>query len=647
MVTEAGTAGGALKPLLLCAAAGLFVAACSAPQAEKAGAQAPVAEAAAGAYLPDPGRPHPTRVLWGDQHVHTGLSMDAGIAGTTLGPEEAVRFARGEAVTSSTGSKLQLSRPLDWVAVTDHSDALGTIAALRAGDPVMMANPMARRWHDMMLKGGEEATQAKRELVKSGTDGTAPRELADPKHLVTAWEKTVDVMEAYNEPGRFTAFIAYEWSAAPNGRNLHRNVIFRDDADKTRSTLPLTSQESRAPGRPGTDPESLWKWLADYEAKTGGKVLAIPHNGNLSNGAMFAMTRLDGSPLTPALAEERARFERLYELYQYKGSSEVNPGLAPGDEFANFGIWDTADLGGNAARPESRGTEYWRDALANGMVVESRLGANPHRFGAAAGTDTHTALAAYEEKNFGGKFADSEPSNVNRWNNLYKKEAAYIRKDWTMMAQGITGVWANANTRAALWDAMHRRETYASTGPRIVLRLFGGFRLSAADLPDMAAAGYARGVPMGGDLKGAKAGQAPTFLVSALKDPDGANLDRLQVVKLWVDADGRPRQKIHDVAWGDNRKPGADGRLPAVGNTVDVKTATYRNSIGTPELMVAWKDPDFDPRQRAVWYVRAIEIPTPRWTAYDAAKHGLKMGAEVDMVLQERAVSSPIWYVPG
>ncbi len=589
----------------------------------------------------------PMQVYWGDEHVHTGLSLDAGIAGTTLGPEDAVRFARGDEVTSSTGVRMKLGRALDWVAVTDHSDALGSIAALRDGDPAMMANPLAKRWHDMMLQGSEAGTQAKRELVKSVTDGTAPRELADPRHLVSAWEKTVDVMEKYNAPGSFTAFISYEWSAAPDGRNLHRNVIFRDNADKTRATLPLTSQESVAPGRAGTDPESLWNWLAAYETRTGGKVLAIPHNGNLSNGAMFAMTRLDGAPLTPELAALRARFERLYELYQYKGSSEVVPSLAPSDEFAKFGIWDTADLGGNATRPESKATEYWRDALANGMVVEGKIGVNPHRFGAAAGTDTHTALAAYEEGNFGGKFADSEQSNTNRWNNLYKKEAAYTRKDWTMMAQGITGVWATANTRAAIWDGMHRRETYASSGPRIVLRMFGGFGLAAADLPDMVKAGYARGVPMGGDLKASPGGKAPTFLISALKDPAGANLDRVQVVKLWVGADGKPAQRIYDVAWGGARKAGADGRLPPVGNTVDLKTATYRNSIGAPELAKAWTDPDFDPKLRAVWYIRAIEIPTPRWTAYDAVRNKLKITPEVDMVLQERAVSSPIWYVPA
>jgi hypothetical protein len=591
--------------------------------------------------------PYPTRVLWGDEHVHTALSLDAGIAGTTLLPEESIRFARGEEVTSSTGAKMRLSRPLDWIAVTDHSDAMGVITELRAGNPTMMANPTGKRWHDMMLQGGQTAMQAKRELVKSVTDGSVPLELADPRYMVSAWQSTVDVMEKYNAPGSFSAMIAFEWSSAPDGRNLHRNVIFRDNGDKTRGLVPLTTAQAMVPGRSGNDPESLWRWLGEWEKKSGGRALAIPHNGNLSNGAMFALTRLDGSPLTAELAAERARWERIYEMYQYKGSGEVLPSLAPGDEFANFGIWETADLGGNAPKPGSHNTEYWRDAIANGMLLESKLGVNPFRYGAAAGTDTHTGLPAYEEKNFGGKFADSELSNKDRWNNLYKKEANYIRKDWSMMAQGLTGVWATSNTRAAIWDAMHRRETYASTGPRIVLRMFGGFDFSHHDLKDMVAAGYARGVPMGGDLRKSKDGKAPTFLIAALKDPDGANLDRLQVIKLWVGANGKPQQKVFDVALSGNRKPGKNGKVPAVGNTVDLKTATYTNTIGAAELQVSWTDPTFKPGDRAAYYVRAIEIPTPRWTAYDAVRYGIKMDADVDMILQERAVSSPIWYNPA
>ena len=592
---------------------------------------------------------YPESVYWGDEHVHTGLSMDAGLSGTTLMPEDAVRFARGEEVRSTSGVMMKLSRPMDWVAVTDHSDALGTITELQAGNPIMMANPIAKRWHDLMLEGGESAMQAKRELVKSAGDGTAPMELADPKFMVSAWQKTVDVMEKYNDPGKFTAFISYEWSSGgKTGQNLHRNIIFRENADKTRDMLPLTTNVSAAPGRDGTDSESLYAWLSNWEAKTGGKVLAIPHNGNLSNGWMFRLERYDGTPMTTQYATDRQRWERLYELYQYKGSSEAHPSLAPSDELSNFGIWDTADLGGNAKTKDSTATEYWRDALLNGMKLENVLGSNPFKLGAAAGTDTHTGIAGYEEKNFGGKFVDSEAGNPKRWSNLYKKEQSYIRKDWTLMAQGITGVWSTANTRGALWDAMYRRETYASSGPRITLRVFGGFDFAAADAKaeGLATRGYAKGVPMGGDLKAAPAGKVPVLLIAAMKDPDGANLDRVQVVKGWVDASGQTQQKVYDVKWSGDRKVDAKGKLPPVGNTVDLTTATYSNSIGAAELLTAWTDPTFDASQKAFYYVRAVEIPTPRWTAHDAVKFKVKMAPEVEMLVQERAVSSPIWYSP-
>jgi Protein of unknown function (DUF3604) len=560
-----------------------------------------------------------------------------------------VRFARGEEVRATSGVMMKLARPLDWVAVTDHSDAMGTITELQAGNPIMMANPMAKRWHDMMLKGGESAMQAKRELVKAGGDGTAPVELADPKFMVTAWQKTVDVMEKYNEPGKFTAFISYEWSSGgENGQNLHRNIIFRDNGDKTRDTVPLTTIETAVPVRDGDDPESLYAWLSQWEARTGGKVLAIPHNGNLSNGWMFRLARYDGTPMTAQYAADRNRWERLYELYQYKGSSEAHPSIAGSDELDNFGIWDTADLNGNPKKPGSTATEYWRDALVNGLKLEDELGTNPFQLGAAAGTDTHTGIAGYEESNFGGKFVQNEPS-PERWDSIYKKEGiGYIRKDWTLMAQGITGVWSTSNTRAALWDAMHRRETYASSGPRITLRVFGGFDFAAADAKadGLAKVGYAKGVPMGGELKAAPAGKAPVLLIAAMKDPDGANLDRVQVIKGWIDASGKANQKVYDVAWSDGRTLDSAGRLPAVGSTVDLNTATYSNSIGSSQLLTAWTDPSFKAGEKAFYYVRAVEIPTPRWTAYDAVKFKVKMNPDVEMVVQERAVSSPIWYRP-
>lgn len=603
----------------------------------------------AAGYLPDPDRRFPERVLWGDQHVHTGWSADAGLSGTTLDPEDAVRFALGHEVTSSTGLPMRLERPLDWIAVTDHSDAMGTFNQLAAGNPEFLADATSKRWYDLMQAGGESAIQAKREAVAAQANKKLPAVFTNPKWTVNAWQDNVDIMERFNRPGIFTAFIAFEWTSNGEvGQNLHRNVIFRDNADKTRATPPVTTFVSTVPGRAGTDPESLWNWLDQWESKTGGRALAIPHNGNLSNGWMFRLARYDGAAMTSKWAADRQRWERLYELYQYKGSSEAHPGLAKNDEFASFGIWDTADLDANPKQPGDLESEYWRDALKNGMAVEGRLGVNPFRYGAAAGSDTHNGLATGgEEGNFAGKFPQGEPS-AHRWNELYKQEGAYTRKDWTLMAQGITGVWATANTRAAIWDAMYRRETYASSGPRITVRFFGGYDFGAADAAgDLAANGYARGVPMGGDLPSARAGQVPTFLFAAMKDPDGANLDRFQIVKGWVDADGKSHEKIFDVAWSGQRGRDAQGWLKPVGNTVNLADATYANSIGAAQLVGTFRDPGFDPRQRAFYYARVIEIPTPRWTLFDTVRFGVKMAPDVPMVQQERAVTSPIWHTPG
>jgi hypothetical protein len=591
---------------------------------------------------------YPQQVYWGDQHVHTGWSADAGLAGTTLSPEDAVRFARGEKVKSSTGQDAQLHRAFDWIAVSDHSDGMGTINEVVAGNAEFMADPTAKRWKEMMEAGGEVAKATNAEVIKLQATKSLPKVFMDPKWMVSAWEKTVDIMEKYNEPGKFTAFIAYEWTSnGEQGENLHRNVIFRDGADKTRATPPLTTFQSTVPGRAGTDPESLWKWLTDWEATTGGKVLAIPHNGNLSNGWMFREARYDGSPMTSEWAAARARWEVLYEVYQYKGLGEAHPSLSTTDEFISDGLWDASDLNGNPKKPGDLKYEYAREALKTGLRLQDQLGTNPFKFGLAGGTDTHNGLSTgAEESNFFGKFPNEEPS-AKRWNEVYQKGKAGIRKDWTLMAAGLTGVWATSNTRAALWDAMKRKEAYASTGPRITVRFFGGFDFGDADANgDLARPGYSKGVPMGGDLKTAPSGKAPAFLIAAMKDPEGANLDRVQVIKGWVDAAGKTHEKIYDVLWSDNRKPGADGKLPRVGNTVDLATAKYTNSIGASELHGVFKDPEFDASQRAFYYARVIEIPTPRWTAYDAVRFKVKMGKEVPMSIQERAVTSPIWYTP-
>ncbi|HEY5849770.1 MAG TPA: DUF3604 domain-containing protein [Lysobacter sp.] len=639
-----------IRILSLCIALTLAAAAqgCS-KQPAAPEATSPVATPAPAAAPTVTDNEFPKDVYWGDQHVHTGWSADAGLAGATLGPEDAVRFARGEKVRSSTGQDAQLQRPFDWIAVTDHSDGMGTINELQAGNPEFLKDPTAKRWYDMMEKGGEDSLTAKKEAVAAQATKSLPKVFMDPKWMVSAWQKNVDIMEKYNEPGKFTAFIAYEWTSnGEDGQNLHRNVIFRDNADKTRATPPLTTFQSMVPGRAGTDPESLWKWLVDWEAKTGGRALAIPHNANMSNGWMFREARYDGTPLTKEWAESRARWEPLVEVYQYKGLGEAHPALSPTDEFVREGIWDTADLNGNAKKPGDIKAEYAREALKTGLRLEDKLGTNPFKFGMVSGTDTHNGLSTgAEEGNYYGKFAVSEPS-PGRWNQVYKNEQAGIRKDWTLMAAGLTGVWATSNTRAALWDAMKRKEAYASTGPRIKLRFFAGYDFSDVDTRgDLAAAGYGKGVPMGGDLKAAATGQVPTFLFAALKDPIGANLDRLQVVKGWVDAKGEAHEKIFDVSWSDNRKPDASGKLPPVGDTVDLKTGKYTNTIGASEFIGVFKDPQFDPAQKAFYYARVIEIPTPRWTLFDSIRFNVKMDKDVPMTIQERAVSSPIWYTPA
>jgi hypothetical protein len=427
---------------------------------------------------------------------------------------------------------------------------------------------------------------------------------------------------------------------ADGGDNLHRNVIFKGSGEQALQVIPLTTFETQ-------DPEKLWEWMANYEAKTGDRVHAIPHNGNMSNGRMFEEQRFDGSPMTPEWAAQREKYERLYELTQIKGQSEQHPSLAPEDEFADWDLWDRGNLILAPKPPGSYPKEYWREALKVGMRLEDELGTNPFKVGANGGTDTHTGLSTTEEDNFFGKFKTLEPSNVERWSFPIITGPTDSYMGWEMSASGVTGVWATENTREAIWDAMYRRETFATTGPRISVRLFGGFGLSDADLQgDSVANGYAGGVPMGGDLASAPEGQAPTFLVSATKDPDGANLDRLQVIKGWVDAGGGQHEAIYDVAWSDDRAPGPDGKLPPVGDTVNRDNATYENSIGDAQFAAVWTDPDFDPAVKAFYYLRVLEIPTPRWSLYDKVKLGAEPDASVPLVHQERAFSSPIWYTP-
>lgn len=598
-------------------------------------------------YSPWAGRNFPSRPLFGDTHLHTMYSFDAGAFGARLTPDDAYRFAKGEEVMASSGQLAKLSRPLDFLVVADHSDNLGLFPKLLAGDPSMLADPTGRKWYDMIQNG--QGAEAAFEMIFAFSDGTFPRALIvspDTIAFKSAWQETIEAAEAANDPGRFTAFIGYEWTSNTGGNNLHRNVIFRDNGDLASQALPFTTEAPL-----GSDnPRDLWKWMDAYEQKTGGDVLAIAHNGNLSNGRMFPMIEPGtDQPLDRAYAETRAEWERLYEVTQIKGDGETHPFLSPNDEFANFERWDKSNLDGSVAKtPEMLEFEYARAALKNGLKLEAGLGVNPYKFGMIGSTDAHTGLTAVEEDNFFGKTSSSEPSPERATHPFVKTDVATIM-GWEQTASGYAAVWAAENTRQSIFDAMERRETYATTGPRMLVRFFGGYDFTAEDANSRypAVAGYTKGVPMGGDLGPAPAGKAPTFLVAALKDPIGANLDRYQIVKGWLDAEGNVHERVYDVAWSGDRRPGPDGKVPPVGDTVDVANATWTNTIGAPELIAVWTDPDFDPAQRAFYYGRVLEIPTPRWTAYDARYFGIEMPEGATMKMQERAYTSPIWYTPA
>ena len=602
-------------------------------------------------YSPYAERSYPELPLWGDSHLHTSLSADAGMFGNTLPPREAYRFARGEQVTSATGQPVRLSRPLDWLVVADHSDAMGMIDDLRNGTPEVLSFEQGARWNKGIKEGGEAAVAATLDLITTfSQDKVDPKLMASyqpgSKAYRTLWHKVIADAEAFNEPGKFTALIGFEWTSLINGNNMHRNVIFRDNGEKARQVEPFTMT---APwGSP--DPRDLWKYLANYEAVTGGDVLAIAHNGNLSNGIMFPLeAQWNGVKLDESYVTERGKWEPLYEATQIKGDGEAHPFLSPNDEFANYETWDVGNLDLTQAKTNDMlAGEYTRQALKRGLEIQQKLGTNPYKFGIVGSTDSHTSLATAQEDNFFGKHSGTEPS-VNRWKHPFTKTDKGVIEGWQSVASGLAAVWARENTRKSIFDAMARKEVYGTTGPRMTVRLFGGWDFTKQDLNSRmpAVVGYERGVPMGGDLRPAAAGaSAPTFMVYALRDPVGANLDRIQIIKGWLDADGKTQEKVYDVVWSGDRKLGANGKVPPVGNTVDVVNANWTNSIGASELGTVWTDPDFDPARRAFYYARVLQIPTPRWTAYDAFRYGIKMPPEVPMTTQDRAYTSPIWYTP-
>ena len=599
-------------------------------------------------YSPYAGRDFPDRVFWGDTHLHTGLSFDAGAFGARLLPEDAYRFARGEEITSSTGQQVRLDRPLDFLVVSDHSDNMGFFPRLIAGDPELLADPTGKKWYDMIQAGGQEAVKAAADIISAFSQGTYPKTLMSlPGSLAyhSAWQETIDAAEKYNEPGRFTAFIGYEWTSNTGGNNLHRVVIYRDSAHRAGLVEPYTTLKPL-----GSDnPRDLWNWMGAYQEKTGGRLLAIAHNGNLSNGIMFPIVEsFTGRQVDAAYVNARAKWEPLYEVTQIKGDGEAHPFLSPNDEFADYETWDQGNLDLSVAKKkEMLQYEYARSALQIGLRLEKKLGVNPYQFGMIGSTDSHTALATAGEDNFFGKHSGTEPG-PERWKHAMAQIGDKKYESWEMVSSGYAAVWAKENTRAAIFDAMMRKETYATTGPRMTVRFFGGWNFTEKDAQSRLPGniGYAKGVPMGGKLRLKPGAKAPTFLVGALKDPLSGNLDRIQIVKGWLDNKGRARERVYNVVWSGNRKLNKNGKLPAVGNTVDVKNATWTNAIGAAELITVWTDPDFDPSRRAFYYARVIEIPTPRWSAYEAKRYGITMPSEVPMMTQERAYTSPIWYTP-
>ncbi len=619
---------------------------------------------------------HPQDVLWGDTHLHTIYSFDAGAAGTLLTPADSYEFAKGNEVTIDAGQPVKLSRPLDFLVVTDHSDGLGTFGQFLYNPPTDCGSSqeLVDRWHDMTVAGGAEGGQAQVEIVEAFAQGTAPLCLfPSAEEFQTFWQEIIDAAEAYNDPGNFTAVIGYEWTSLPGGNNLHRNIIYRDNGDKAKQLVPYTTDQS-------TNPEDLWNWMQAYEDKTGGNVLAIPHNGNMSNGLMFAERDHNGNPLTEDYAKRRQLWEPIYEVSQVKGTSETHPEISPGDDFADFEVkgWDKANLDVSFKKPsddEARKAmyehEYARPALKNGLKLEASLGANPFKFGLTGATDSHIALPAVEENSYMGKFVHEAPSAHRAVDKV--KEGRF---GWNYGSSGFMGVWATENTRKAIFDAMERREVYGTTGPRMKVRFFGGWNFTDSDLEELAEEGYKKGVPMGSDLPPAPLEvfqtfpapppPSPTFMVAAQKDSDsyGANIDRIQIIKGWLDAEGDTHEKVYDVVWSDaDVRPVTDGKVPAIENTVDTETATWDTDSGAVELATVWTDPNFDDSQRAFYYARVLEVPTPRWTGYDKAFYGDEWDAacaaaeadpELDIVcdkipltLQERAYTSPIWYSPA
>jgi len=592
---------------------------------------------------PAPGTPaaadvpgNPLReAYFGNLHVHTRFSFDGYTNGSITEPDDAYRWAQGEAIPGGGGGgDLQILKPLDWYAVSDHAEYLGVFQSMEDPGSPLSRLPIAAR-----ITSDDQAVAfaAFGEILNEMSAGNPDPALSDPQISRSIWQEVVATADANYKPGTFTTFAAFEWTSNPQQENLHRVVLFRDTANVPE--LPFSSFDS-------DKPEDLWRWM-DQARDQGSTLFAVPHNGNASNGLMFPeTTSYGGSSLTRAYAETRMRNEPVYEVTQIKGTSETHPDLSPNDEFAGFELWDYT-LSADARRPTHRVGSYIRDAYLRGMQLDAQGNGNPFKYGLIGDSDTHNSASSVEENNYTGKFA-MENNPEHRLEGPPGFQEANKRQIREFSSGGLAGVWAESNTREAIFDAIERKETFATSGTRMKVRFFGGYGFAAdmLDSGNWVERAYAEGVPMGSDLP-ASPGGAPSFAVYAIKEADGANLDRIQVVKGWVDAAGQSHEQIYNVAWSGDRAADADGDIPPVGNTVDAATATYANSIGAAELSAVWTDPDFDPAQHAFYYVRVLEIPTPRWSTYDAVTLGIPPRDDLPVSIQERGWSSPIWYTPG
>jgi Protein of unknown function (DUF3604) len=572
-------------------------------------------------------------VYFGNLHIHTSWSFDGFTNGSITGPDDAYRWAQGESIPGGgSGTPLQIKTPLDWYAVSDHAEWMGMFKLMADPDSPLSKIEFAKR---VTSKDQAVAFKAFGDfLYDFSTGGELSKEplFSDKKIMKSVWKEIIDITDKHYKPGKFTTFPAFEWSSNPNTRNLHRVVVFKDS--KNIPDLAYSSQNS-------TRPEDLWKWMEESRAN-GATLLAIPHNANASDGLMFSLNDSDGNPISKTYSEKRMKNEPIYEISQIKGTSEVHPDLSPNDEFANFELWDYT-LAATAERPTNRKGSYLREALLDGIRIESEGNGNPFKYGIIGDSDAHNSAASIEEDNYTGKFGmENDPSH--RVNGVPGFPDANNQQLREFSSGGLAGVWAEENTREAIYNAMLRKETFGTSGTRMKVRFFGSFEFNKDILTneDWISEAYAKGVPMGSDLTKSNNESSPTFIVQALKEANGANLDRVQIIKGWVDDSGKSQEKIYDIALSDGRK---DGKT-VVGNTVDLKTAKYSNTIGDTEFFIKWTDPDFDTTQIAFYYVRILEIPTPRWSTYDAVTLGIPVRTDIPSTIQERGWTSPIWYSP-